>query len=133
MKFRKSGLLVKALLVGAIVVALILVGNLKEGFQAATSTTAVDLYFTLGNNGVPAFVSSSNPNVHFVAGLPGGTAALSVSGLGNLKDYIGQGWSSANAWVPLPATKLDKSSNALRIQGMVNGNNKMLHLSLIHI
>jgi hypothetical protein len=124
MKYSKSGFLPKVFLIAGIVLALYLLNGATEGFQGSN---VVDLYFRTTTTGVPSLVSSSNSGVTFVSGSDGGNATLNIApSLGTLKDFTGRGWSQAGSWLALPAVKLDKISNAIRIEANVGNTTKVL-------
>lgn len=143
----------KLLLIAGIVVALYFLNSIDEGFQVPT---VVDLYFTRAANGSPVLVKSSNPGVTAQnannTGDTGGSIRLNIaSSLGILKDYTGMTWKSpprlnTNSPIPPPqwrlitiaptstatntvtsCAKLDRASNALRIEASISGRDKLLH------
>lgn len=145
-------LIAKSLLIAGIIVALYFLNSIDEGFQAST---VVDLYFIKASNGAPVLVKSTNPGVTAQdannTGLAGGTITLNIApSLGILRDYTGMAWKSlaATRAVPSPpvtwqsltfgptstvsntvinCAKLDKASNALRIEANISGRDKLLH------
>jgi hypothetical protein len=104
MKRGKTNIIIKlAVLFAAILIVLVLLQKV-EGFQAGTVVT---LYYGVGADLKPIFISSSNPGITpTTTGV--GVASVSVSpNLGTLKRYTGYGYST-NQWVQLVASKLDR-------------------------
>jgi len=123
----KNSLFLKIGLIAVIVIALIVINRVNEGFQTGT---VVNLYFNLDATGKPVLISSDDAGVTFMSSSVGGNAVVNIgSALGPLKGFSGSGWSQANKWVPLTAAKLDKASNALYIEGQVGSSLKKLHLA----
>ena len=119
MKRGKTNIIIKlALLVAAILIILVLLQRV-EGFQAGTVVT---LYYGVGADLKPIFISSSSPGITpTTTGV--GVASVSVSpNLGTLKSYTGYGYST-NQWVQLVASKLDRGAGTFYL----TSNNKIVH------
>jgi len=131
MKYNKTNLLAKVLLIGGIVLALYLLNSVNEGFQGST---VVDLYFREGTtSSAPTFVSSTNPGVTFVSGAAGGTAVMNIApSLGSLKDFKARGFagsgSAPGVWTDIACVKINRGTGA----GILNieSNGRVLHKTI---
>ena len=104
MKRGKTNIIIKlAVLFAAILIVLVLLQKV-EGFQAGTVVT---LYYGVGADLKPIFISSSSPGItSTTTGV--GVASVNVSpNLGTLKSYTGYGYST-NQWIQVVASKLDR-------------------------